>query len=969
MQQEMSTGSSSSNKTQKKEGSTESNTEPKRKRIKAVLKSLNPHICALISKSRLGQNNDERHFDDVKRYYEALYEFDEMKDIMQLLAIAVKLTITFDFNHDSVIFIDPANPCPAEGRTYGTSEKIFIAGKRNNEFELLGTLAHEMTHLALYLIYNNGCLPYRPSDDKRREEFGAIVEKCRQLQTENKIIGKVFQDNIYNENEVPIELIVRVPQLIVLLLNYPEELTKQRKIFDVLFGFYEKFVEQDLKKEAAFAELKCKVREMNKNLGLFEMLVSNEQVINSQAKWSVEINKKLEDTFVETTLPELTMASLAGNLLYSEAEELVLSKNIFVKVHQLCSHKQNLSEVASLISDKFKLTFYVLDTENYNLSNCSELLSQFIVEARTVFVTNRPWKVLKDHFSSLQQKCLSIYWKDLTNKRKNELLDTMLNFQGRKVQLKDIWTEDSNILQNMLFESFVNLGEKNIEVSKHLSSNNVDLFIERNFKNLSENHQQFVFKPDEVICKLKTDRCVILADSAGMGKTTSAIHFAKSLREQNPIPWVAFVDLKEGTEAYIDNMQKETFEMNEEYFSQKLLKLETEFHLKLFSEFFKNSKVIFVVDGYDEISPKFNEFILTLLRYILDSGNSLLVTTRTHLVSDLENRLERSAIRLKPFDKADQIIFLVKFWGKKLPERTTDDLKTKAENLLEKFVNTLHHQDFVEVPLQLYMIAEVYGDVPSSEHMSLNLFSLYKDFVNKKIDIWVEKGPLAKIDNKEIQKGSVTVGPMHQSIAITSVFGAKEAKTQGIVAIDINLARELLTRIGLIREAINDHFEFVHKTYSEFFIAEFCYNKILAGLATTIQINMFKRVFLGNDYESIRKFINEKLRTVDYSEFATFWGNIKKIFGEKDQRTFLYYDNQGVLAYFLATDTEVEMVLGNIRQSDLSESEFQSYLLNNDWLVDVLCSFAFAAKPEVFLKLWQFVENNFELEEIQNFCF
>lgn len=225
MQQEMHPGSSCSSQARKR------NVEPEFKRSisKVFLKSLDPCITILLSKSRIEHENDQEHFEDVISFYEALYAFTEMKNTMQMVASAAELEIWFDFNRETVKRLDPKNPGSAEGRTYGTG-RILIAAKRNREL-VLGTLAHELTHFVLIQVYKNGCLPYSSDDNTRQEEFTKIVAECYERRKASEIIRNVYDDRVYSGNEVPIELIVRVPQLKVLNRNNSGELLRLRRIF------------------------------------------------------------------------------------------------------------------------------------------------------------------------------------------------------------------------------------------------------------------------------------------------------------------------------------------------------------------------------------------------------------------------------------------------------------------------------------------------------------------------------------------------------------------------------------------------------------------------------------------------------------------------------------------------------------------------------------------------------------------
>lgn len=936
------------------------------KRVRKLCKAPNMYILDLVSKSRLGLNNDEKHFDDIKKYFEALDEIEDMKAILRIVATAQKLTISFDFNHDSVCGLDPKNPGKAAGRTYGSSERILIGAKRETECELLGTLAHELTHFAMYLIYNNNCLPYLKNSENEKT-FKTVVARCHTLKEKNETIENVFANGTYNSMEIPIELIVRVPQLKVLNKNNTDELEKIRETFKVLFDFYGNCVLPDLKAEVVLIEPKQKVRGLNKMFGLFE-IYSNEifaknLIINSQSKWLTKINRERESIFVETPKPELVMAGLTSNLLLDGDKKIVSSRNVFVKVSQPCNQKNYLSETSFIFNSNLNPTFYVLDSDDCDVEICKTVLGQLTGESKVVFVTNKPCEYFQDDFKC---KTVDLKWNDLTEEAK---LNFTLVFQGNEVHFEKIWPKDSEVLLNFPLDAIESLKTENLKISEKLPTNTLGMFVERSYE-LFENQHRLILNVDDVLRKLQEDGIVVLADSAGMGKTTSAIHIAETLKKQDPLNWVIFVDLKQHSAVYKeDKLQQElSVELIPQYLSEKLLGFGTSFEQKLFEDSYEGSKIFFIMDGIDEISPLFKSFVVSMLRHIQESGNLLLMTTRTHLAGELKETFQRTALKLKPFSKSDQIKFLMEFWQKKWPGMPIDELKAKAERLLEKFQIALNHRDFVEVPLQLYMIAEVYGDKTLNE-FEMNLFLLYKEFATKKIQIWNRKGGvLVENDVTKIETGDCNLNNVHQNIAIECIFGKDDAEALALGGeSEVKLDSELIMRVGLIKIILNGGFEFAHKTYAEFFIADYCYTKILNGRAAKLESDVFRKVLLEKDYESIRQLLFEKLRTVDSLTFGKFWNTIKKILADiKDQKTFLYFDCYGVIAFYIFTNSDVTVVLENIG-NNLSASDFRSFLLDDDWLVDVLCYSTFGARVEVFSKLWNFIEKNFESKDDRKF--
>lgn len=835
----------------------------------------------LVSKSRFWQDNNEVHVEIARECFEALSKIPEMEDILALVE-SNNVKITFDFNDETVCRMDPSNPNPADGRTYGRRGEIFVAAKMKNEDELLGTLAHELTHFAMYLIYNNNHQPYRENSENEKT-FKTVEDACYKLKAENETIRRAFEN--YSANEFHAELIVRVPQLIVLHSNNSEELAKHRKTFKVLFDFYEDYVAPDLKAEVALKEPKQKVRELNKFFAQLDTLSSMKMRYESKIDKLTDINEKSMNVFVETKTPDMTMASLVANLLIG-SKEFVESKNIFVETKQL--HENYLSMVQPLIESKLKPTIYVLDSSDFDASKGKLILSQLAQEnSRIVFVTSKSYEDFEESFPSSFKYNITFAWDDLTKDAESELRDSKFVFQEKEIPLETLLSKNLNVLRSCPVEEVLKFKNSNLDVSSKFLPEQRDqtsskVFIERQFE-MSENRQKTPLNSDEVVKKLTKERCVIIADSAGMGKTTSAIEFAKSLKEQNPMSWVVFMDLKQHTSAFLKDDEPQPSKLGAEFFSQEILKLHSTFQQKLFEDFYQKSKVIFIIDGIDEISPRFKEFVLNMTKFIKKTENLLLVTTRTHLQQRTENKLGRTAIKLKPFNESNQMDFLIEFWKNKAPDSAPKALKKKAETLLKKFKKIFNHRDFVEVPLQLYMMAVVFESAKEITDDRMNLFSLFKQFVAKKFRIWsVEKGEIAEEESFEMDYSDTPPRQLHLKLAIESIFGVTMARDLKILESEITRDREMIERIGLVRLAVNDVYEFEHKTYAEFLIAEYCFANITTK-TFDLSVDMFLKVFLESDYENIRKFINDKLQlATNQQQNGIMWPELAARLSQKE---------------------------------------------------------------------------------------
>lgn len=145
----------------------------------------NSHIAILLQKSKLGFNHDPArendYFRKIQNVFECLNESQMIKSIMQLIAKAKQLIIVFDFNRGSVDDVDLSKNQNILGTTYNTLDYILIGARNlmieNSSLGVIGTIAHEFTHYALHLTYNNVVLPYDEDDLDRQQEYIRVFKE------------------------------------------------------------------------------------------------------------------------------------------------------------------------------------------------------------------------------------------------------------------------------------------------------------------------------------------------------------------------------------------------------------------------------------------------------------------------------------------------------------------------------------------------------------------------------------------------------------------------------------------------------------------------------------------------------------------------------------------------------------------------------------------------------------------------
>ena len=98
--------------------------------------------------------------------------------------------IIFDFDNYSIVHLDPTQSSGTKGSHYYKEGSIYIGAKQQSK--LLGTLAHDLTHLVMQVCYDNKYNPYEGSDEQKKSKFGKIVSQYREKEGMDSIIERVF---------------------------------------------------------------------------------------------------------------------------------------------------------------------------------------------------------------------------------------------------------------------------------------------------------------------------------------------------------------------------------------------------------------------------------------------------------------------------------------------------------------------------------------------------------------------------------------------------------------------------------------------------------------------------------------------------------------------------------------------------------------------------------------------------------
>lgn len=130
----------------------------------------------------------------IQHAFSTLSDDASIEPILRIVAASQGYRIIFDFNRESVKFLDPTGNPDAQGLFY-LSGRIYIGAKQlldaSTERETISNLIHELSHYAMQLTYENFAKPYKPNDEMARQEFEEISKECKENSENDFVVGSV----------------------------------------------------------------------------------------------------------------------------------------------------------------------------------------------------------------------------------------------------------------------------------------------------------------------------------------------------------------------------------------------------------------------------------------------------------------------------------------------------------------------------------------------------------------------------------------------------------------------------------------------------------------------------------------------------------------------------------------------------------------------------------------------------------
>ena len=403
-----------------------------------------------------------------------------------------------------------------------------------------------------------------------------------------------------------------------------------------------------------------------------------------------------------------------------------------------------------------------------------------------------------------------------------------------------------------------------------------DLNILRKYIDAQKSHSYSPSDLDNLLQQAKSQRVMIITDKAGMGKSTVLTHLSKQIKQKFPAHWLVRIDLNNYTELFeAQKVSKMDKGWVLEFVSKEVLKLESHLEKELFKKSFDGnevSKVVVMVDGFDEISPDYKETVFDMLQVLKQTSlEQLWVTTRPHLKDDLEDNLQQLSYTLQSFSEFEQVEYLKNFWTQNLDSKAMvqDRLKVFATALISKLSQSINDKDkkFTGIPLQTRMLAEVFEEEfisfyhseklqPEFQH-KLDLLGIYRRFIESKYDIYYKeksKTAAGNLGAKEQRESYFKV--MQEQLQWLALVALLNENQMTSLQIDHHstFSDEQLARIGIVHRNHESKPQFIHETFAEYFVADFLIKQLTKEMKQ--QNVLIESVLLQTKYQVTRSFLN-----------------------------------------------------------------------------------------------------------------
>ncbi|XP_076378037.1 uncharacterized protein LOC117229504 [Megalopta genalis] len=418
------------------------------------------HILYLTSKSRAEKPVDRER---IEKLYRSLDAIPEISIILKVIQYIDYLDIVFDFDNENIKDINPTASEGTKGTTDYKDGRIYLAAKIE-ENKLLGTLAHELTHLAMYILYKNDCNPYNLQNNEKQafetttaniKDYTKDIIKEIHSNTDDSPFITLARAFTYPEDEQHSELIVRIPHI---LARYHDEgrrwLLNTNKEIKSLFEYYtdqakggiayrcKEFIENSF-----LIKPRNSVQVLNEYLGEMNNIIKYEIHFENPIDLDNFLRSNEQVFLLKTENTLLSILSIYESLTI-ENRNYPIRDCLFLKFNSYMEKGDKINHRYYSAAGKMLCIRYPYDSDKERLSDVLKILNTLLEEKsdrKVVFIipeskieefhemkrvfTNKCYKETTDRKFTLN---------DLTKESQRKLLEREVTLQGEKISLNKL---------------------------------------------------------------------------------------------------------------------------------------------------------------------------------------------------------------------------------------------------------------------------------------------------------------------------------------------------------------------------------------------------------------------------------------------------------------------------------------------------------------------------------------------------
>ncbi|XP_064463619.1 uncharacterized protein LOC135374606 isoform X2 [Ornithodoros turicata] len=348
------------------------------------------------------------------------------------------------------------------------------------------------------------------------------------------------------------------------------------------------------------------------------------------------------------------------------------------------------------------------------------------------------------------------------------------------------------------------------------------------------------------------EKVVIVSGAPGMGKSMLAKHLCTEVKDRDTKRWVMYVDLPQRM-ASVKTALASQADMCK-YLADLCQVQKNGVEFALFEKSLNNGipfEIVFILDAFDELNERCRKAILKLTSFISEKkAHKIYIFTRTVLKPHAQDALHTVSYELLPFTHENREEFIRKY--EKTAHSTNEN--DGASELFQRLLTNLKDKNktILETPLLLRMIFEMKnGEIAKSDDYSslleranisadknLYIVHVYKLFVwYKHLVFRIEKRKenlRLHAVQEENDSAALQFYENHKLLAMKCIFPQEKLKyllnkdelenlePEGRLMKD---AANNCLKEGFLNGLNNGIPEFVHKTFAEFFAADYLLKK------------------------------------------------------------------------------------------------------------------------------------------------